>query len=53
MVDIIICSLKTVRQKAFMTRKCFAKELSVTSSTINRLEHGEAKSILTLIKAFK
>ena len=36
-----------------MTQECFAKELSVTTSTINRWEHGKAKPSLTAMKKLK
>lgn len=45
--------LKTTRQKAFMTQDCFAKELCVTASTINRWEHGKSKPNLTALKNLK
>ena len=36
-----------------MTQECFAKELCVTASTINRWEHGKAKPNLTAMKNLK
>lgn len=46
-------ALRTIRQKSFMTQECFAKELGVTASTINRWEHGKAKPNLTAMKNLK
>lgn len=45
--------LRTTRQKSFFTQECFAKELGVTASTINRWEHGKAKPNLTAMKNLK
>jgi DNA-binding transcriptional regulator YiaG len=36
-----------------MTQECFAQELGVTASTINRWEHGKAKPNLTAMKNLK
>ena len=46
-------AIRITRQKAFMTQEVFAKELSVTPSTINRWEHGSAKPNLTAMKRLK
>lgn len=46
-------ALRTIRQKAFMTQECFAHEVGVTASTINRWEHGKAKPNLTAMKNLK
>lgn len=46
-------ALKTIRQKAFMTQDCFAKELCVTVSTVNRWEHRKAKPNLKAMKKLK
>lgn len=45
--------LKITRKKVFMTQECFAKELCVTASTINRWEHGKAKPNLSAMKNLK
>lgn len=36
-----------------MTQECFAREISVTPSTINRWENGKAKPNLTAMKKLK
>ena len=36
-----------------MTQECFAHEVGVTASTINRWEHGKAKPNLTAMKNLK
>ena len=46
-------ALRTIRQKSFMTQECFAQEIGVTTSTINRWEHGKAKPNLTAMKKLK
>ena len=46
-------ALRTIRQKSFMTQECFAQEVGVTASTINRWEHGKAKPNLTAMKNLK
>ena len=46
-------ALRTIRQKSFMTQECFAREMSVTPSTINRWENGKAKPNLTAMKKLK
>lgn len=46
-------ALRTIRQKSFMTQECFAHELGVTASTVNRWEHGKAKPNLTAMKKLK
>ena len=45
--------LKMTRQKAFLSQKAFAKELSVSVSTINRWETGRVKPNLTAMKNIK
>lgn len=43
-------TLRTIRQKAFLSQEEFAKELSVSASTINRWETGKVKPNLTALK---
>lgn len=46
-------ALRTIRQKSFMTQESFAQEMGVTTSTVNRWEHGKAKPNLTAMKKLK
>ena len=43
--------LKLIRHRAFMTQDEFAKEISVSTATINRWETGKARPHITAIKS--
>lgn len=45
--------IKLTRQKSFMTQDEFAKEISVSTATINRWETGKARPNITAIKRIK
>ena len=45
--------IKLMRQKSFMTQDEFAKEISVSTATINRWETGKARPNITAIKRIK
>jgi DNA-binding transcriptional regulator YiaG len=46
-------NIKLLRQKSLMTQEDFAKELSVSPSTVNRWETGKACPNLTAMKKIK
>lgn len=43
-------SIRKVRQKVFLSQEAFAKELSVSPSTITRWETGKGKPNLSALK---
>ena len=45
--------IKLTRQKSFMTQDEFAKEISVSTATINRWETGKARPNISAIKRIK
>jgi len=45
--------IKLTRQKALLTQSQFAKEISVSTATINRWETGKARPNMTAIKRIK
>ena len=45
--------IKIVRQKAFLTQTEFARELSVSYTTVNRWETGKARPNLSAMKSIK
>ena len=45
--------IKITRQKSFMTQDEFAKEIQVSTATINRWETGKARPSITAIKRIK
>ena len=45
--------IRLTRQKSFMTQDEFAKEISVSTATINRWETGKARPNITAIKRIK
>ena len=45
--------IRLTRQKSFMTQDEFAKEISVSTATINRWETGKARPNMTAIKRIK
>ena len=45
--------LKTTRMKAFMTQEEFASRMGVTTSTINRWEHGIVNPNMTAMKKIR
>jgi len=45
--------IKKTRQKAFLSQDAFAKELKVSTSTINRWETGKVKPNLSAMKNIK
>ena len=45
--------IKRIRQKCFLTRQDFAKEVQVALSTVNRWEGGKAKPNLNAMKNVK
>ena len=45
--------IKLTRQKSLMTQDQFAKELEVSTATINRWETGKARPNITAIKRIK
>jgi len=46
-------SIKSTRQKAFMSQETFATELNVSVGTINRWENGKSKPNITAMKNIK
>ena len=45
--------LKIMRKKLFMTQEDLSVKLGVTTSTINRWEHGKVKPNMTAMKKLK
>lgn len=45
--------LKTTRKRALMTQDDFAAKMCVTTSTINRWEHGKVRPNITAMKRLK
>jgi len=46
-------SIKSTRQKTFMSQESFAAELHVSVGTINRWENGKSKPNITAMKNIK
>lgn len=46
-------TIKTTRQKAFMSQEAFADKLCVSVATINRWENGKSKPNLSALKNLK
>lgn len=44
---------KRIRQKCFLSQEAFARELSVSFSSINRWESGKAKPNMSAMKKIK
>ncbi len=46
-------TIKTMRQRQFLSQEAFAKELAVTLSTVNRWETGKSVPNLSTMKRVK
>ena len=46
-------SIKSLRQKAFMSQELFASALNVSVGTVNRWENGKSKPNITAMKKIK
>lgn len=46
-------NIKTMRQKLFLSQEAFAKELTVSVSTVNRWEIGKSIPNLSTMKRIK
>lgn len=45
--------IKRIRQKCFLSQEAFARELSVSFSSVNRWEGGKSKPNMTAMKKIK
>lgn len=46
-------SIKILREKSLLTQEAFAKEIGVSSATINRWENSKVRPNMTAMKAIK
>ena len=46
-------TLKSIRQRAFLSQEAFSKELNVSMATINRWENGKARPNISAMNKLK